>query len=382
MSETAKSKLDLMVAKSFALAPFFASETAERNAELNAAECLSRPLILESLPARIRLEPTNACNLSCSFCFRRYFRTDDSRILSGDDIDHLQGLLDQAKFVCLSQKGEPFMSRNIVDILDRLGRSGTIISLYSNGQLLSEKIAASLIDNQVNFMTLSISAFDEQYSAMHGGGSFERLTANLETLNRLKQERGTILPRLRLSYVFRTDNARYLSKALDVIKTYDFSQGLQVLAFYRFAESDIYLEPIYHWEECLPYIEAARQKAEAEGIPFDFSLEVESGMRRSLPEEYIPACPEPWESFNVTAGGDVVPCCVAGEVMGNIRDESPEKIWNNEKFQAFRRRMTTPPYNKDCLACWSCRFVSQKTVGEHASRSKKLYDGFYRHQGL
>ena len=49
-----------------------------------------------------------------------------------------------------------------------------------------------------------------------------------------------------------------------------------------------------------------------------------------------------WYTCQITWNGDVVPCCqdaLGRFVMGNVFEEPLERIWNNEKYRAFRRRV-------------------------------------------
>lgn len=51
-------------------------------------------------------------------------------------------------------------------------------------------------------------------------------------------------------------------------------------------------------------------------------------------------CQRLWTGINIHCNGNVVPCCIDYKeeyVMGNIHEESLRDIWNNERFNAFRK---------------------------------------------
>jgi len=373
-----KNKLDMIVQKSFRREPFYASDTAEKNAVKNAKECLKRPITMESMPVKVRLELTNSCNLNCVFCYRPHFKTMDKSVLTLQDIKILSPLLKTAKFITLAQKCESLISPNIIDILDAVGKYKAVISLYTNGQLLDKKISEALIRNKVTFLTISCSAFNDDYQKFHRGGKFRKLVDNISALNELKRKYNSNTPRLRLSFVLRKDTIDYLDDALEFVKKYYFREGIQILLFFRVAEEDKHLELIFNWERYKPIVDSFIAKAEKENILTDFSIDVPKNMRPSLPEQYTKVCYEAWDAFNITPGGNVTPCAQAGAIMGNIRLQKPVMLWNNDNYREFRIRMNKRPYNRDCIDCWYCRYISPFVQGDKLVRLNKIFDSFYR----
>ena len=57
--------------------------------------------------------------------------------------------------------------------------------------------------------------------------------------------------------------------------------------------------------------------------------------------------------LKVAPTGEVYPCCRAPRelVMGNVREETVEEIWNGEKYREFRRRMFAGDYPDPCSTC-------------------------------
>jgi radical SAM protein with 4Fe4S-binding SPASM domain len=375
-----KTKLDLIVEKSFSKMSYEVSESAEANALLNRAECEKRETRLDSLPFRVRLELTTKCNVNCIFCHRTHFRTDDRSVLSPADIDRLDPILRSAKHISLSQKAESLMSPHIIPILDKMANYEAVFYMSSNGLLLNDDISRALIRNKITFFSISANAFNEDYENFYVGGKFDDLERNIARLNELKKEANSVLPRLRLSFVLRKDTLQNLDAALEFIKRHDFSEGVQVLSFFSFVDEDRHLEPALHWPDYEEDIARLRQKAAAYNIPFELDVDGLDGMRPPARQDYVSNCYEPWESFNVTPDGNIFTCTSAREVMGNFRDESPLEIWNGEKFQKFRSRMNGKPYNNDCTECWHCRYVSPQVIGEKLAKADKIFDSYYRRE--
>ena len=378
MNKPAKQKLDMITSASFERSPFFGSEIAEENARRNEADCRERNTSVPSFPSRVRLELTNNCNLNCVFCYRHHYRTDDKSILTPDDIDRLDPLLKSAKFISLQQKTESLMSPHIVEILDRVGKYDAIMSLNTNLLPLDEEMAEALVRNKVTFISVSISAFEDAYEKLFLGGKFDLLIEKVKLLNATKKRLNADLPRLRMSFVLRKDTFQNLDTALEFCKTHNFSEGIQVLSFFRHVEKDRDQELALDWSNYEAEWQAFNKRAEEMGVPIEFSLDVQEGMREKAVGQYVQTCFEPWESINIAPSGNVMPCTEAAEVMGNIRDTPIEEIWNNANFQQFRDSMNNGPYHKDCHLCTHCRHVSAAVVGEKGVKRNQLYDTYYR----
>ena len=66
------------------------------------------------------------------------------------------------------------------------------------------------------------------------------------------------------------------------------------------------------------------------------------------------SCYMPWHNCYITWEGDVVPCCYFYDkqvCFGNVFKESFKSIWNNSKYQSFRRTMAKGRSSKICQTC-------------------------------
>jgi len=75
-------------------------------------------------------------------------------------------------------------------------------------------------------------------------------------------------------------------------------------------------------------------------------------------------CKRPWEVAYITAGGNVLPCCIspfstvdyAALILGNIFEQPFQDIWRGEAYHAFRQRHQSENPAMCCSACgvaWS-----------------------------
>jgi len=65
-------------------------------------------------------------------------------------------------------------------------------------------------------------------------------------------------------------------------------------------------------------------------------------------------CILPWTHFYANADGAVLPCCIGNyqKPIGNLRNNTIEEIWNNEKFKQIRLNMLQGKRCEECSACY------------------------------
>ena len=64
-----------------------------------------------------------------------------------------------------------------------------------------------------------------------------------------------------------------------------------------------------------------------------------------------PSCSEPWTTIFLTQNGDVKTCCNSERIFGNVTKESIQKLWNNEKYKAYREAIINKKVPAECEKC-------------------------------
>jgi len=364
--------LELQVKKSLERVKVdFAHETIE-NAALNEIEKRQFKTTLKSKPIRIRIELTNECNLRCVFCYKSYFNVQKEH-LSMDEFRKLDPLLRQAKFLTFFTKSEPLVAKILFPALEHCSDIKAVTYFSTNAIPLTREISEKLVDLKLTFMQVSVNVFGEEYAKVYRGGKFEQLEENLRILNEIKRQKRTDKPNLRLSFCSTKKSVVNLEAAVRFAKKHEFSQGVQVTPVFAVGEdqvNDTYESDPQYFDE---YYDRARKLAEELGIPFWIISNPQ------VQNEDV-FCYDPWESINIEPNGDVYPCSVSSQVMGNINQESIETIWNNPRYQDFRARVNIPgpEQNEDCRKCLNCHLHNMKTAANSAVERKVMSGGYYR----
>jgi MoaA/NifB/PqqE/SkfB family radical SAM enzyme len=147
---------------------------------------LSRPITYE-------LDMTNICNSKCSFCFGFYNRQSDTSSLT---LPEVKDIITQVKNyggkgLTFTGGGEPLCNPSTVDAVRFARDSGLDVGFITNGILLDDEKAATLVDC-CTWIRVSVDAGTKEiYQRTHGlnGESFRKITENIALLVKKKRER-------------------------------------------------------------------------------------------------------------------------------------------------------------------------------------------------
>jgi len=364
--------LELQVKKSLEKVQVHFSPDREKNAQLNDLEKGEFKPFLKSFPVRIRMELTNECNLRCVFCYESYFSVKKEH-LSMHEFVKLSPFLAKAKFFTFFTKSEPLMAKNLFPALEHCKDMGAVSYFSTNAIPLTEAMSERLVDLGLTFMQVSINVFGKEYAKVYRGGTIERLEENLRVLNEVKHRKNSDKPHLRLSFCSTKTSVVNLMEAVRFAKRFEFSQGVQVTPVFA-----VGLDQVNETYESDPayfdqYYDRARILADELKVPFWIIANPQSKNENVY-------CYDPWESINIEPNGQVYPCSVSTQVMGNINEQSIEEIWNSPRYQDFRSRVNIPGenQNEDCKNCINCHLHHLKTASNSAVERKAMSGGYYR----
>ncbi len=159
---------------------------------------------------KIYLEPTSACNLQCITCVRQHW----PRFTEGEmDMELFDKLLGRLKAfpdlerIHLGGFGEPLAHSQALQVIRKLTDSGYMVSLNTNGTLVTPDAARTLIESGVHIVYFSIDGVDEStFRKIRVGGELNDVAANIMNLQKLKQEMNAYNPKVVLEFVLMRSN--------------------------------------------------------------------------------------------------------------------------------------------------------------------------------
>jgi MoaA/NifB/PqqE/SkfB family radical SAM enzyme len=142
-------------------------------------------------PASGAFELTDRCNLSCQMCYIRHPANNAARrqkeLSASEWLALAQDAVDNGMVFLLLTGGEVFVRPDFFEIYSPLTRMGLILTLFTNGTLVTDRIAERLAEAPPGLTQITIyGATAATYEAVTGvPGSYARCCAGIEAL--LKQ---------------------------------------------------------------------------------------------------------------------------------------------------------------------------------------------------
>ncbi|MGB0683470.1 MAG: radical SAM/SPASM domain-containing protein [Magnetovibrionaceae bacterium] len=332
-------------------------------------------------PEHIDIDLSNRCNLRCDFCYLSYFDPKSTLRLTVEEFERVEPALHRLRSITLFSKFEPLTCPDFLAIFERVAAHPVESYFSSNGILLSDEIIEGIV-GRLTFLTISVTGFDrESYKRHMGQDHLETVRGNLARLNAAKKRLGTDLPRLRLSTVAMQSNLEGLPSAVDFANEFDMSEGVQVCYLTAFDPKQVSETPAADMAAFKSAVGKAATRADDLGVTFNLQGGMPDDIEAETAELGHKWCDMPWRRLSLQPNGDVYPCPLAYEPIGNFFEESLDEIWASERLATFRKGVNCAPeeMNHDCRVCSHCRTRSvEKPAGIDFSESSEIRYGMTR----
>lgn len=313
---------------------FFNFGTPKRigNIMLNHLEYQNKKTILKSRPYKITIDPGNFCNLRCPGCHTgiKHHEMIKPSFLK---FDNYKNILDQVKnnalSIALYNWGEPFLNKEIFNIIYYTTENRLGTTVHSNFNQFSEEMAINAVKSGLTHIYLSIDgATQSAYEKYRVKGQIDRVIENLKIMIETRKRMKSKYPIITWKFLVFDHNKHEVQQAMNIAKSIGVDEFEVFIAHPKLM--DIY--------------------DEAENYRNDPLL------LQSLDSQ----CKSLWSSLYVNSDGSILPCSLSyrpSESFGNLFQDDLETIWNNEKFQNARRMFTSKiPISEVPLPCRSCKY--------------------------
>jgi len=284
-------------------------------------------------PLYMEISPSGMCNHRCTFCGLDFMEYQKKFLDTGILKERLSemGALG-LKSVMYAGEGEPFLHKQIEEIISHTKKSGIDVALTTNAVLFKESLAEEVLGN-VEWIKVSINAgTSETYAKIHRTkpSDFDTVIANMSRAVKIKRDNGyhcalgmqlLLLPDNMNEAVALATLARNIGMDYLVVKPY--SQHL-------LSKTQIYKDIKYN--DCLSLADELK-KINTNEFSVIFRLRAmtkwDAGTRN-----YKNCLAQPFWSY-LDAGGNVWGCSVyLGDsrfLYGNIYENTFQEIWKGEK---------------------------------------------------
>jgi radical SAM protein with 4Fe4S-binding SPASM domain len=305
-------------------------------------------IILSYPPFQYTIEPTNACNLACTFCPQSNPAHVSIRpkgyLKPGNFLQFLNKVKEVQpgnRNLNLTLDGEPFVNPHFLELV-KIAIENKFFPIFgTNGVLLNKEKANELIAIGPFRASIDFASDEIIFETIRGKkGDFGVVRENLLNLMILAKSNSNIHIDIHdITSFSGADPALSLARMRQL-----FPQKLP-------SRIRFYSRKFHNFCGHLNY----------ERSKFKYRL-----------------CPYPWTQMAVTYSGDCVACCrdtAARSVFGNVFQSSLMTIWNNEAYQQFRQNLLLqcPDLNAACKECdlprsghesrWNPIYVAHSLLG-------------------
>ena len=176
---------------------------------------------------------TRRCNLSCIHCYNSGGISTERELEIVPNYKAIINRVVQARINHIHLLGgEPLLVKGLLDLLYYASIKDVLISINTNGTLLTPNLVNDLIESNVSQLTISLDGATESTNdAIRGRGSYKRVTENIkQTISCIERSKSTMLVQVatvvtkqnistihKLPKVLRNMGVKYL----DVLKLYE-----------------------------------------------------------------------------------------------------------------------------------------------------------------
>jgi len=306
-------------------------------------------------PSRINLNTGYLCNLKCPLCptgRRDPYPTGQLTVAMART---LLVRLRPIGIVSLFGWAEPFLNRDIFDVVKLLKANGKCVSIDSNLSIKDMGIVEKIAKCPVDLLSVSLDGADqESYSQYRVGGSFDLVVRNIRYLRASRQG-----PRhIRWQYIVSRKNHGLVEKA----KRLSRELGVEIC----FIDIGMYNQMFYE----------STEEVKREWWTEDQMARLAQPPREAARDVCGWLCNDPF----IDTDGGVYPCCHAAyapkefvdsgfqNVFGNLHTNTLGEIWNNSLYQAARSLFTGRPSGHDDVKaiCLRCKlYLQRQPAGSH-----------------
>jgi len=248
--------------------------------------------------------------------------------------------------------GEPFLRKDLFEILRYVRDCGFSVSLMSNGTLIDSNMACRIKEAGVNDVQISLDGIEATHDSLRGRGSYTR---TLQGIGNLVDQGVEANINLTVCRINASQTARLVRLAEEL--------GVSAIAFSRLVPTGrgkgLSDEALTGPEVASFYKELRKYKDNPKVVVTSRDpLAAIAGMDGEIPQAEMPiaGCAAGIFGVTITADGTIMPCRRMDLPVGNIKEVSFRELWaGSSVLWALRRR---EDYHGGCESCryWAiCR---------------------------
>jgi len=313
------------------------------------------------LPPNIILFVTHRCDLKCSYCYvhesnKKRNKKDE---MSFSELKRIIDKISRFKPTISITGGEPLLRADLTKLIRYAQEKGCDCILFTNGLLLTNKIAKGLVDSGLGKVCISI------------GGSKNIDEKTIKAIGLIREERRKkTFPKVGLLCTVSTENQDNLSSLACGAKK--IKADFFTFRHLYYSRNDLVREHNDRFKDCFGLKSGGLDRASV-SIPnaekvIDQIRKIildREAKKRFYPDlslgkvfKYYSDCAHPlrkrclypWFFGSIKPNGDLS-LCFHKYIVGNLKNQGFKDLWNNKKARHFREVLLKEKYFPACTRC-------------------------------
>lgn len=302
---------------------------------------------------------TGKCNLNCRYCYAYRFRG-----LTELDKDECLRIIDEAGELKVDHisftGGEPFLRKDIFDLLDEAKNLGIYVTIVTNGLTMNEERVKKLSKLGV-FVYLSVDGIKETHEKVRGENSWKFIEKSVNLFRKFDVEFATVTALNKQNYVEVKDLLKFSANSgasyhcfipimpFGKASWFDVLSKEQLLGFFKILENSLAEVDVTVDLWCMPFAERF----------------IDS------PNVYVNVC-RGMSAIDINVDGGILLCDVLDIALTNIKGRSLKEVWVEYENHELIKNILNPKLKKPCNRCP----VKSKCLGGCYARSYARYGDF------
>ncbi len=302
-------------------------------------------------PVYAEISPSGTCNHRCVFCaldFMEYQKRFLETSLFKKRLTEMGKL--GLKSIMYAGEGEPFLHKDIVEIINHTKQAGIDVAFTTNATLLKSDIVDKTLEN-ISWIKVSINAgTEETYAKIHRAkpDNFKKVMDNMEYASKARRAKGYSCA-LGMQTILLPENANEVADLAKLAKNI----GMDYLVVKPYSQHPTSVTEKYKDIKYRDYIDLAGELTQFNDDNFNIVFRLNTMEKWDESARYYKTCQAlPFWTY-IDAGGTVWGCSVyLGDERfsyGNIYENTFKEIWEG------RKRMDSLKWVEDELDTGQCR---------------------------
>lgn len=274
-------------------------------------------------PLNLNLEVTTRCNLACTFCTQPSLAPEQLVDMPWELYTRVidEGARYQTPAANLNGLGEPMLLKDLSRRIAYAKERGFLdVMFHTNGTIMTEALARSLIESGLDRIIFSVDSPDkETYEAMRIRSNWDRVVAHVRCFAKVREQLKSPGPIIRTTMVVTDKTVHQVGDFVNLWKPVADQITLQDLTWRTKG-----LE------------KGTWTNQEHSAIPVDMEQVREEAIQKKI--SFV--CPYLYQSTYTFGNGDVIPCSNPNArkdlVMGNLENSTLREVWHGKSYQDLR----------------------------------------------